>query len=408
MKHALPNIGLIGGFVENEDGWGPDMNANLAGLSVLVQASVAGRVDELPGSPAQGDVYILTTDQRIAYYDEGGWRYIVPQAGYTAYDRALAVRLEYDGAAWAEIVAGEGGGGGGGGAVDRRVRFVTLTHFNHYTDGGSVSRMRFRRPNGTDLPTPTILYDGVGVGGYPFAQALDDNANSFFSTYQGSLVGVIVLDFGALVEIKDIAVTNRIEGSATQALTSFVAYGKKVLAEPGVEIATAFFDLAGWNANNVTRNAPLGFVNEGAVAPPGPTGYTKYRVYITQGNNASQVCMGELRCYDDAVAGTDFTDQNTGIFYSAQAGGNVAANVFDNQAGNGWFDTNPPINFIGFNLAEPKPLARYTIELFFREDYMPRDFQLQGSNDGGATWTTLHTVTGKTSWVGVESFVVPQ
>jgi len=466
MKHALPNIGLIGGFVENEDGWGPDMNANLAGLSVLVQASVAGRVDALPGSPAQGDVYILTTDQRIAYYDEGNWRYIVPQAGYTAYDRELAVRLEYDGAAWAEVVAGggDGGGGGGGGAVAYDVPSI-------------VQKASLRNDGMLALPAApkagnTLLVVLSGYGGSiddyappgflerSRAYSNHDNIVSFRTRkVQAGDTGSYNLFAGdnqqaTLYEIKNAGAFGEGRGGGNaftytnprkflfgvnkhetdRPMMTFVGATSDsdttISFEPAAGLTTDFYAVDGGNHRGAHASIASGFegmvqVNYsdspvaacfdvfqvfGSIAGPvvTPVGFKKYRIYITQGNNATQVCMGELRCYDDAVAGTDITDQNTGIFYSAQAGANVAANVFDNNSGNGWFDTNPPINFIGFNLAEPLPVKRYTIELFFREDYMPRDFQLQGSNDDGATWTTLHTVTGKTSWVGVEGFVVPE
>jgi len=300
--------------------------------------------------------------------------------------------------------AGDGGEGGTV-AADRRVRYVTLTNFSHYTDGGSISRIRFRRPNGSDLPNPVILHDGVGTGGYPFSNALDNDGSSFFSTYQGQLTGAVVLDFGGLVEIADIAVTNRVDGSFAQSVATFVAYGKKSLILPGVEIATTFFSAAGWNANSVVRYMPLGFVND--INTP-VVGFKQYRVYITAGNNPTQVCMGELRCYDAADGGTDVTDIRESIQFSGEAGSNTASNVFDNNDGNGWFDTKPAPNFIGFKLAEPVAVKRITIGLFFQSDYMPRDFKFQGSNDDGLTWTDLLTVEGKTNWAaGQTAFLIP-
>lgn len=111
--HEMPNLGLTGGFVAGEDDWGEAMNANLLKLSTLTQGGVIGRVAALPTdpAPAEGDVYILTTDNTIAVYDEAAWSYFAPREGWLIFDRETQEYLTFDGTAWAVLETGGGGGG---------------------------------------------------------------------------------------------------------------------------------------------------------------------------------------------------------------------------------------------------------------------------------------------------------
>jgi len=95
------------------------INASLRLLDVLVQCNVLSQVAALPGSPSEGDAYILTATTGggsaadIAYYS-GGWNFISPQLGWMAYVIDEAARYEFVGgspAGW-ELFAAAGGGGG--------------------------------------------------------------------------------------------------------------------------------------------------------------------------------------------------------------------------------------------------------------------------------------------------------
>jgi hypothetical protein len=76
-----------------------------------------------PGSPTQGDVYIVAASptgdwagkaKQVAYFDQI-WRFIAPNEGLMLWVRDEDKRYLYDGAAWVIIEAGSGGGGGGSG-----------------------------------------------------------------------------------------------------------------------------------------------------------------------------------------------------------------------------------------------------------------------------------------------------
>jgi hypothetical protein len=79
-------------------------------LDALVQMAVIARtVTTPPGSPADGDRYIVASgatgawagwDLNIAYYVDGAWMKLVPQAGWLAWIEAETTHVRWDGTAW--------------------------------------------------------------------------------------------------------------------------------------------------------------------------------------------------------------------------------------------------------------------------------------------------------------------
>jgi hypothetical protein len=110
-------IGLKGGWALGENGWDVDMGVNLLKLSVLTQGSVLDSVAAEPGSPAQGDCYILkathaTHPNAVAAYDNGAWVYIAPWDGMILWNAAAAKFYTYSAAAgWAALATGSSSSG---------------------------------------------------------------------------------------------------------------------------------------------------------------------------------------------------------------------------------------------------------------------------------------------------------
>lgn len=101
-------------------------NEALRILDAIVQIGVrdADRATP-PSSPAEGDRHIVASGatgawagqaKAIALYEDGGWRFLAPKAGWCAWSAADGALLVYDGAAWN---AAAGGGGGTGESVAR-------------------------------------------------------------------------------------------------------------------------------------------------------------------------------------------------------------------------------------------------------------------------------------------------
>lgn len=104
--HSYPGLGLTGGFPNQYKGWGDPMNANLRLLSAATQLMVLDRVAALPGSPTDGDKYLLTATaeiNRIAVRDEGNWVYFPPSAGWLTYVLDEDLVYVWDGTAWGPL-----------------------------------------------------------------------------------------------------------------------------------------------------------------------------------------------------------------------------------------------------------------------------------------------------------------
>lgn len=109
-SRTLPGIGLTGFWDRGAD-YKAGMDTNLQRLSALTQLVVESRTTALPGTPADGVIYIVPSDGRIAVRDNGAWVYITPAAGWTAYVKDTGTEARYSGTAWATVTYGGGGGG---------------------------------------------------------------------------------------------------------------------------------------------------------------------------------------------------------------------------------------------------------------------------------------------------------
>jgi hypothetical protein len=113
-QRTLPGLGLTGFWALGSNLWKDENDINLRTLSALVQLSVISATTALPGSPADGDIYIVPTGGanagKIAIRDNGAWAYLTPQEGWRGYARDTNTYLLFDGAAWAALTTGGGGG----------------------------------------------------------------------------------------------------------------------------------------------------------------------------------------------------------------------------------------------------------------------------------------------------------
>lgn len=183
-SHELPNLALRGGYAENEDGWGAEMNANLLRLSVLTQAGVIGRVAALPAAPAEGDVYILTTDNTVQVYDTAAWTAYTPKEGWSVYDRGTDKRLEFVGGAWAEVASGGDNGGGGEAPADyassTSFRFVIASAENYGQAFTGFGEVKLLDAAGAVLSQPIQQATASSVydNNWPASEAFDNNVGS--------------------------------------------------------------------------------------------------------------------------------------------------------------------------------------------------------------------------------------
>lgn len=114
VARTLANLGLKGFYDLGEDGWDDDMNLNLLTLSVLVQGTAIDKVSAVPGSPSEGQVYILdetepTNPNKIIVYDDATWKYLAgPFYGWLIHNAATGNYEKFNGTAWVEFSSGGG------------------------------------------------------------------------------------------------------------------------------------------------------------------------------------------------------------------------------------------------------------------------------------------------------------
>ena len=85
-------------------------NEALQQLDVVVAAAVEGPpLATPPASPAAGNCYIVASGatgawaghaQQLAAYSAGGWRFVAPLDGMSAYDRGSGATAVFDNGAW--------------------------------------------------------------------------------------------------------------------------------------------------------------------------------------------------------------------------------------------------------------------------------------------------------------------
>ena len=134
------------------------------------------------------------------------------------------------------------------------------------------------------------------------------------------------------------------------------------------------------------------------------SGYSQYRLYISAINGGSNCALAELELID-----ADAYDVSTGINSNATASSNYSGEspdrAFDNTTGTTWTSANGAgvPHWIAINLVIRAQLHSFALtNQNGLGNRMPRDFILQGSNNGGASWVDVKTVTGETDWANLE------
>lgn len=105
MSYTGPNLGLESGFVDNQDGWGEPYNDAMRRVDALTNIAVTGVVSSLPGSPTNGDRYLLspsaeTNPNYVAVRVQGAWDYYPPGVVRLVFVASLGFSVWWNGSAW--------------------------------------------------------------------------------------------------------------------------------------------------------------------------------------------------------------------------------------------------------------------------------------------------------------------
>lgn len=107
-ERALPGLGLRAYWTPGSNGWADEHDPDIRKVSVLLQCAVISRVTSLPGSPTDGDMYIVPVGDAnandIAARDNGAWVYFTPQEGFIVWDKAADEFVKWTGSAWETVL----------------------------------------------------------------------------------------------------------------------------------------------------------------------------------------------------------------------------------------------------------------------------------------------------------------
>lgn len=113
---------VVLGWATGQDGWGGDMNRNLALLSTLAQLTIESvTATSPPTTAAEWSVYAVASNPTGAWAGQGGrlgilidgaWEFVVPSYGWLGRLRATNTFVWWDGETWVDLETGEAADGG--------------------------------------------------------------------------------------------------------------------------------------------------------------------------------------------------------------------------------------------------------------------------------------------------------
>lgn len=102
-ERVLPGLGLKAFHTPGSNAWDADYDVNIRTLSAVVHLNVLDRIAAVPGSPANGDIYLITgvTNQnKIAVRDASAWVYLTPTEGWMAWVADEDTQYYFNGTTW--------------------------------------------------------------------------------------------------------------------------------------------------------------------------------------------------------------------------------------------------------------------------------------------------------------------
>ena len=154
-ERTLPGLGLTGFWTPGTNGWDTGNDVNLRTLSALVQLAVISAMTALPGSPTDGDIYIVPTGEPngddVAIRDNGAWVYLTPNDGWQAYVADTDACVYWDGAAWAAVASG---GGDTEIAINPQTGTTYTFVLDRHQEAGHRRQRRRRRPTRSPTTRP--------------------------------------------------------------------------------------------------------------------------------------------------------------------------------------------------------------------------------------------------------------
>ena len=150
-ERTLPGLGLRAYWTVGSNNWDQQHDPDTRKLSVLTQAAVISRTTNLPGSPSNGDIYIVPVGQanenQIAARDNGAWVYYAPNEGFLIHVNDDDEYVKWTGSAWEVLSTG-----GSGGATELTIVNKTASYVLTTAEAGAYVRMNVASANTLTVP----------------------------------------------------------------------------------------------------------------------------------------------------------------------------------------------------------------------------------------------------------------
>lgn len=298
----LPNLGLTGDIPDHA-AWGIAGRANDRRLDALVMPAVKSILNDPPGSPADGDRYLIGTAPTGAWATHANavvawnaalatWVYYVPKTGWREYVESVRARALYSGAAWAtddaQVSVKNYGATGDGVTNDSAAVLAAITA------APAGSKLYF--PAGTYLLSTWAVYtlakslwicgDGAGVtilkSTGPAANVLGTDFLSItaggFRCSDLTIDGVgVAFNFSAAASIIEKALIENVE------IKNFLrgVYGSNAIVITVSAVDTGTETITAAVAHGLSINDQLVFANTAGALPGGITAGVTYYVKTT-------------------------------------------------------------------------------------------------------------------------------
>lgn len=162
-QRILPGLGLSAFWTPGSAGYEGQHDPDTRTLSILCQGAVISRTTNLPGSPADGEIYIVPTGQanadEVAARDNGAWVYLPPQEGWLVHVNDEDEYYKWTGTVWQVLATG---GGGAPVSLEIVVQTIAGAYNPVLADSGKYTRMT----SGTavDLTVPPNSAQAFPIG----------------------------------------------------------------------------------------------------------------------------------------------------------------------------------------------------------------------------------------------------
>lgn len=230
-----PLLPITLGWATGEDGWGGDMNENLAVISALAQPVIESLTFSAPPpEAAEWMMYYVSENPinewagqggKLALLLQSGWLFFAPTLGFEARLRSQDIFIWWNGTEWLERETGESAGGGGptdGLPIGQKVLYSR--------PGRPASNEKFI----VLIDEPLVLPAGADR-----SQAMCDSpaaAPTFFTLYRNS-TSIGTLTFRAGEYVGEFAISDAITFGAGD---RFIMQAPEALAEGISDIAITF------------------------------------------------------------------------------------------------------------------------------------------------------------------------